>query len=687
MNRRIAAVAAAVFALAGTVSSLCRAEDAPLQALPYTPSLDVTAMDRSVDPCKDLYTYSCGGWRAKNPIPPDQANWSVYGKLYENNQRYLWGILADAAKPSPSRNPTQQRIGDFFGSCMDTASIEAAGATPLKADLDRLAAMTSAKQIGPYLGAVHARHATGRMLFGSGVEQDAKQSSEQIIAIYAGGLGLPDRDYYFKDDADSKKLRQSYLDHVRKMLALLGDSPEAASAGAATVMRIETALAKASLNRVEKRDPYKIYHHTSPAKLKSMVPSFDWDGYFAALGGGPREWLNVSEPKFMKELQHVLKSEPLADVKTYLRWTLVNVSAPYLSTPFASEDFAFYRGVLRGVKEDEPRWKKCVGWVDRDLGEALGKEFVDRAFPEEMKTKTVAMTNLIVAAMGARIDALEWMSPETKKQAKDKLAKIRNKVGYPDKWRDYSSLTVTPGDFFGNVASATLFENRRELAKIGKPVDRGEWDMSPPTVNAYYNASMNDINFPAGVLMPPLFDAKLDDAPNYGNTGSTIGHELTHGFDDEGRQFDGDGNLRDWWTKKDGENFEARANCVRNQYSQYVIVDDVKINGKLTAGEDIADLGGSILAWAAWKEATKGLTLQAVDGLTPEQRFFVGLAQWACENDTPENLRLRAATNPHSPGKYRINGVVVNMPEFARAFQCKGGSALAKKPEDVCKIW
>ena len=687
MNRRIAAVAAAVFALAGTVSSLCRAEDAPLQALPYTPSLDVTAMDRSVDPCKDLYTYSCGGWRAKNPIPPDQANWSVYGKLYEDNQRYLWGILADAAKPSPSRNPTQQRIGDFFGSCMDTASIEAAGATPLKADLDRLAAMTSAKQIGPYLGAVHARHATGRMLFGSGVEQDAKQSSEQIIAIYAGGLGLPDRDYYFKDDADSKKLRQSYLDHVRKMLALLGDSPEAASAGAATVMRIETALAKASLNRVEKRDPYKIYHHTSPAKLKSMVPSFDWDGYFAALGGGPREWLNVSEPKFMKELQHVLKSEPLADVKTYLRWTLVNVSAPYLSTPFASEDFAFYRGVLRGVKEDEPRWKKCVGWVDRDLGEALGKEFVDRAFPEEMKTKTVAMTNLIVAAMGARIDALEWMSPETKKQAKDKLAKIRNKVGYPDKWRDYSSLTVTPGDFLGNVASATLFENRRELAKIGKPVDRGEWDMSPPTVNAYYNASMNDINFPAGVLMPPLFDAKLDDAPNYGNTGSTIGHELTHGFDDEGRQFDGDGNLRDWWTKKDGENFEARANCVRNQYSQYVIVDDVKINGKLTAGEDIADLGGSILAWAAWKEATKGLTLQAVDGLTPEQRFFVGLAQWACENDTPENLRLRAATNPHSPGKYRINGVVVNMPEFARAFQCKGGSALAKKPEDVCKIW
>ncbi len=452
-------------------------------------------------------------------------------------------------------------------------------------------------------------------------------------------------------------------------------------------MRIETALAKASLTRVDRRDPYKIYHHTEPAKLKTLVPGFDWDGYFAAVGGRPGAWLNVSEPAFFGELGARLKSEPLADVKTYFRWSLVSANSDYLSKAFVDEHFAFYRGYLRGVKEAQPRWKKCVGRVDRDLGEALGKEFADRTFPPETKAKTVAMTNLVVAAMKQRIEGLDWMSAKTKAQAIDKLGKIRNKVGYPDVWRDYSTLAVRRGDFYGNVKRAIVFETKRQLAKIGKPVDRGEWGMTPPTVNAYYNPSMNDINFPAGVLMPPLYDPRLDDAPNYGNTGSTIGHELTHGFDDEGRQFDGDGNLRDWWTKEDGEEFEKRANCVRDQYSSYVIVDDIKITGKLTSGEDIADLGGTILAWAAWKEATKNAKLQPADGLTPEQRFFVGLAQWACENQRPENLRVMAATNPHSPGKYRINGVVVNMPEFASAFQCKEGAALVKQPENVCKVW
>jgi putative endopeptidase len=453
------------------------------------------------------------------------------------------------------------------------------------------------------------------------------------------------------------------------------------------VMRLETALAKASLTRVERRDPYKIYHHTVPAKLKKLMPSFDWDGYFAAIGGHPGAWLNVSEPAFFTELGSRLKSEPLDDIKTYLRWTVVSANADYLSKAFVDEHFAFYRAYLRGVKEDRPRWKKCVGWVDRDLGEALGKEFVDRVFPPENKVKALAMTNLVVAAMKTRIENLDWMSDKTKKQALEKLAKVRDKVGYPDVWRDYSTLTIQRGDFYGNAMRANLFENNRQMAKIGKPVDRGEWGMTPPTVNAYYNPSMNDINFPAGVLMPPLYDLRIDDAPNYGNTGSTIGHELTHGFDDEGRQFDGDGNLRDWWTKKDGEEFEKRANCVRDQYSSYVVVDDVKINGKLTSGEDIADLGGTILAWEAWKEATKGVKLGPIEDLTPDQRFFVGFAQWACENERPENLRVMAATNPHSPGKYRINGVVVNMPEFAAAFQCKAGAALVKKPEAVCKVW
>jgi len=663
------------------------AEDAPFTSLPYTPSLDPAAMDRTADPCQDLYQYSCGGWMKNNPIPGDQANWSVYGKLYQENQRYLWGILQDAAKPNPVRNATQQKIGDYFDACMDVDAVERAGATPLAADLGKIAAMKSVRELGPVLGSIHARVATGAILFGNAVEQDAKQSTEQIFAIYAGGLGLPDRDYYFKTDDKSKETRAKYQEHVAKMLELSGETPERAKSGAAAVMRIETALAKASLTRVERRDPYKIYHHTEPAKLKTLVPGFDWDGYFTAVGGRPGGWLNVAQPAFLAEVGARLKAESLADLKTYLRWGLVNASADYLSKAFVDEDFAFYRGYLRGVKESQPRWKKCVGWVDRDLGEALGKEFTDRTFPPETKAKTVAMTNLIVAAMKQRINGLDWMSDKTKAQAIDKLGKIRNKVGYPDVWRDYATLQVKRGDFYGNVTRATVFEGKRQLAKIGKPVDRGEWGMTPPTVNAYYNPSMNDINFPAGVLMPPLYDPKMDDAPNYGNTGSTIGHELTHGFDDEGRQFDGDGNLRDWWTKKDGEEFEKGANCVRDQYATYVIVDDIKITSKLTSGEDIADLGGTILAWAAWKEATKSAKLEPADGLTPDQRFFVGLAQWACENQRPENLRVNAATNPHSPGKYRINGVVVNMPEFATAFQCKEGAALMKKPENVCKVW
>jgi endothelin-converting enzyme/putative endopeptidase len=686
MIRRSASLSGLALSILAAVAPVA-AEDTPFTELPYTPSLDVASMDRTADPCQDLYQFSCGGWQKNNPLPGDQANWSVYGKLYQENQRYLWGILQDDAKPNPARTATQQKIGDYFYSCMDVDAVEKVGAEPLAADLARIDGMKSIGELGPILGSLHARVATSAVMFGNGVEQDAKESSQQIFAIYAGGLGLPDREYYLKEDEKSKETRAKYVEHIGTMLKLSGVTPEAASAGAASVMRIETALAKSSLTRVERRDPYKIYHHTVPSKLKGLVPGFDWDGYFKAVGGRPGAWLNVSEPAFFKELGARLKSEPLADVKTYLRWAVVSANSDYLSKSFVDERFAFYRAYLRGVKEPQPRWKKCVSWVDRDLGEALGKEFADRVFPPQNKAKTVAMTNLIVAAMKQRIEGLDWMSDATKKQAVDKLGKVRNKVGYPDAWRDYSTLQVQRGDFFGNVSHAIVFETNRQLAKIGKPVDRGEWGMTPPTVNAYYNASMNDINFPAGVLMPPLYDTKIDDAPNYGNTGSTIGHELTHGFDDEGRQFDGDGNLRDWWTKKDGVEFEKRANCVRDQYSQYVVVYDIKINGKLTSGEDIADLGGTILAWAAWKEATKNVKLEPVEGLTPEQRFFVGLAQWACENERPENLRVLAATNPHSPGRYRINGVVVNMPEFAEAFQCKEGAALVKKPENVCKVW
>jgi endothelin-converting enzyme/putative endopeptidase len=418
-----------------------------------------------------------------------------------------------------------------------------------------------------------------------------------------------------------------------------------------------------------------------------MTPHFDWSPYLKSAGIQHSSWLNVSEPAFLVAMESLLETEPLNDIKVYLRWALLNAQADYLSKSVADQKFSFDNGYLRGVAEQQPRWKKCVARVDRHLGDALGKEFVERAFPASVKAQAVRMTEQIQRAMRQRIERLTWMSPSTKTQALAKLAKMRNKVGYPDLWRDYTELDVKPGDFYGNVTRATRFENHRRAAKIGRPVDRAEWSITASTVNAYYDDNLNDINFPAGILLPPLFDPRMDDAPNYGNTGGTIGHELTHGFDDAGRQFDGDGNLQDWWQKSDAAAFEKGAQCVRDQYAGYTIVDDIKINSKLTAGEDIADLGGLILAWAAWQEQTKGARLISQDGLTPEQRFFVGYAQWACENQRPENLRVRALVSTHSPARSRINGVAANMPEFARAFHCQVGKALVKAPKDVCKIW
>ena len=678
--------ALAATALLGA-ATLANAADEPYEALPYTPSLDVSAMDRTADPCEDLYTFACGGWKRNNPIPPDQNRWSVYSKLSVDNQRYLWGILEDAAKPADGRTPTQQKIGDYFAACMNEEAIERAGLGPIEPDLEKIAALADRQALAKLLGELHLRASDAGMFFGSGVQQDARDASKVIAAVGAGGLGLPDRDYYTKTDAKSVETRARYVEHIAKMFQLLGDPVEVASANAATVMRIETALAKASLTQVELRDPYKTYNRNTLASLSEMASGFDWPTYFKTVGLNPGPWLNVTEPAFFKELDARLTQESLQDLTTYLRWSLLDDTAPYLHSGPVAEKFAFDRKYLRGVEADQPRWKKCVSWVDQQLGEALGREFVARTFTPEAKEKTVTMTRQIEEAMKQRIQQLDWMSPETKAQALAKLAKVRNKVGYPDLWRDYSSLTIERQDFFANVSRALRFESRRQAAKIGKPVDRGEWQMSAPTVNAYYDAQLNDINFPAGILSPPLFDAKLDDAPNYGNTGGTIGHELTHAFDDEGRQFDGDGNLRDWWTKKDAESFEKRAQCIRDEYSQYTIVDDIKINGALTSGEDIADLGGELIAWMAWQEQTKAMRLAERDGLTPAQRFFVGFAQWACTNDRPENMRVNAIVDPHSPPPVRINGVVVNMPEFATAFSCKANAKLVKKPQDLCKVW
>jgi endothelin-converting enzyme/putative endopeptidase len=650
----------------------------------YTPSLDVTAMDRSVDPCVDFYTYSCGGWQKSNPIPPDQTSWSVYGKLYEDNLAYLRAILEQAAA-AKNRDAVTQKIGDYYAACMDETRVEKRGAKPIWPALVEIQGLQNLREMAPLIARLHLAGET--MLFGSGSQQDPDNSDAMIVGLNQGGLGLPDRDYYTKDDAKSKEIRQRYLQHVQKMFELIGDSPNTAKQEADNVMRVETAMAKASLTRVERRDPYKVTHKMKVAELDRIAPNFDWAAYFSASQVPAFEVLNVESPEFFKDLSAELASVSLADWKIYLRFHVANSNAPYLSSAFVNENFDFYRKYLRGAKELQPRWKRCVEYVDDQLGEALGQEYVRKTFPPELKAATLQMTLQIEDAMAMRIQQLDWMSPATKQQALTKLHAIRNKIGYPDKWRDYSSVTIARDDFYGNAERAEEFENHREFNKVGKPTDRSEWEMTPPTVNAYYSGQMNDINFPAGVLQPPLYDAKLDDAPNYGNTGSTIGHELTHGFDDEGRQYDAKGNLKDWWTTEDAAQFVKHADCVVDQYAKYTVVDDIHINSKLTEGEDVADLGGTVLAYIAWKSADKNMQLGNRDGLTPDQRFFVGFAQWACENDRPEDLRERAIIDPHSPAKYRVNGVVVNVPEFGPAFSCKPGSPMVKPADKVCKVW
>ena len=655
----------------------------PLEGMPYSPSLDVTSLDRSVDPCVDFYKFSCGGWQKNNPIPADQSGWSVYAKLGNENQQFLWGILEADAK-AKNRTPVQQKVGDYFASCMNTQAIDALGKKPVAGELAKVDALKTREELAAAIATLH--HETdGSFFFGSGTGQDANDSSLVIVELAARGLGLPDRDYYLKTDAKSVTLREQYVAYIEKLLTLSGESPEQAKADAEATLRIETVLAKASLTRVERRNPHNTYHMMTMAELGQIAPAFNWPRYFALQGAPGVAKLNVSQPEFMKAVQAQVANEPMDALRGYLRFHLMTAAAPFLAHPFEQADFDFYSKTLRGVPVMPERWKTCTRAVDRNLGEALGQEFVKRTFSADTKAKTQLMTEQIETAMQHEIEGLDWMSPETKQEALRKLYAIRNKIGYPNTWRDYSKLEVKPNDYFGNTMRAYEFEDARRWNKLGKPVDLNEWGMTPPTVNAYFNPQMNDINFPAGVLQPPLYDPKLDDAPNYGNTGATIGHELTHAFDDEGRQFDSKGNLRDWWTSADAKGFEDRINCIRDQYAEYVIVDDIHINSKLTSGEDVADLGGTLLAYIAWKKQTEGKKLADADGFTPDQRFFVGMAQWACENQRPENLRVSAVTNPHSPGFARINGVVSNMPEFQRAFSCKAGQPMVHAP--ACKVW
>lgn len=647
----------------------------------HPPVLDVTSIDTSVDPCTDFFTYSCGSWLKANPIPPDRTNWGVSSELADDNLALLRAILEEAAASGSDRGPVKQKIGDYYAACMDEKSIEAAGATPLKDGLEQIRQMRSKRDI--------ARVAAGMpglsVPFDFQSDQDYKNSSQVIAEVDQAGLGLPDRDYYLNTDAKSVELRQAYVAHVQKMFELLGDAPTVAATESQTVLRIETALANGSMTQVERRDPKLLYHNMTRRELETLSPSFRWKEYFSRAGQPGLQSLNVTAPGFFKAMDATLKRESLDSWKAYLRWQLVSANAPYLSAAFVNANFDFFGKTLTGTQELRPRWKRCVNYVDSDLGEALGQAYVQRAFPPEAKQRAQKLVRQIEEAMQQDINALDWMSPATKQQALEKLHTVANKIGYPDKWRDYSALSIAPTDLMGNVLRARSFEFNRQIAKIGKPVERGEWGMTPPTVNAEYNPRLNDINFPAGILQPPLFDPNSDAAPNYGDTGATIGHELTHGFDDEGRQFDAQGNLRDWWTPEDGKQFDQRASCISDQYSQYVAVDDIKINGQLTMGENVADLGGLMLAYMAWKSETSGQKLEPIEGFTPEQRFFIGYAQSWCSATRDESKRLYATIDPHSPDKDRANGVVSNTPEFQQAFQCKAGSAMVR--EKRCRVW
>src|SRR5438128_6123459 len=674
-------------AVAITVSSLGCGRATPTLAqspAPASRTFDRSSLDTTCAPCRDFFQFANGGWLARTEIPGEFPSWGSFDELYEHNLDVLHDLLEAAARDSvapPASN--RGKLGRFYGTCMDSAAAEAAASRPLQPELDRIGAVNAVADVQGEVARLQRSGNTALFSFTS--DQDAKHSTEMIAEASQGGLGLPDRDYYTKTDSASEQLKREYVAHMARTLELLGTGVDEARSAAQKVMAIETALAQASMTQVQLRDPNATYHRMTAAELGGLAPRVAWKDYFDQVGAPPVPDLNVQQPDFFRTMSQLLGETPLAAWRWYLRWHLVRAAARWLSSPFAKEDFHF-RQVLTGVKQQQPRWRRCVEATDQFLGEALGEAYVERRFSPEAKRRALEMVNNLEAVMRDRLHGLGWMSDATRQQALAKLATYVNKIGYPDRWRDYSALAVERGPFITNVRRAQEFETQRQLTKIGKPVDRGEWGMTPPTVNAYYNAQMNDLNFPAGVLPPPLYDPKLDDAPNYGNTGSTIGHELTHAFDDEGRQFDGQGNLKDWWTPDDAKKFEERVQCVRDQYAQYTIVEDIKINSKLTSGEDVADLGGTLLAYIAWKDAVANQHLEPVDGFTPDQRFFIGFAQWACENERPENQRVNAITNPHSPGKYRVNGIVSNMPEFWKAFNCQAGNPMVRGAK-ACKVW
>jgi putative endopeptidase len=648
---------------------------------------DPSLIDKSVDPCDNFYRYSCNGWFKANPLPPDQTSYGRFTELYELNRLHLKQILEQAAIPSPSRTPNEQKIGDEYASCMDTAAIDRAGIATLQPELDRIAALKSLHELPALVG--HLQTIGVNAFFGMGSNQDYADANSVISFYGAGGLGLPERDYYTRTDAKSAEERKDYLEHVSKIFSLAGESDVQAHKDAGTVLAIETRLAKSSLTVTEQRDPQNLNHPTDLAAFSKQLTHFSIGEYVAATHAPSSGKMNDAEPKFFAELNTLLGDTPLDQIKTYLRWHLLHTYAgTSLPTVFDEETWHFYSHILNGAEKQQERWKRCTSRIDAEMGEALGQVYVAKYFPPDAKQHALEMTLAIEQAMDKDIDGLDWMSAETKVKAKEKLHTVMNKIGYPDKWRDYSKLEIVRGDVLGNEERVTEFEFARDLAKIGKPVDKNEWLMSPPTVNAYYDPQQNNVNFPAGYFQPPFFSDKEDDAANYGDMGSTVGHELTHGFDDQGRQFDKDGNLKDWWTKEDEQKFNDRADCEVKQYDAIEAVPGVHLNGKLTLGENLADLGGLWLAWLAWLDKAQDAHLDMkakTDGYTPDQRFWVAYAQQWCTQTRPEQLRTQAQTDPHAPDEYRTNTVLMDLPEFAKSFSCKKTDKMVDS--QPCRVW
>jgi putative endopeptidase len=647
--------------------------------------LDRRNMDPSVPACVDFYQYANGKWLERNPIPEDQSRWGIGHEMRERNYVLLKEILEAAAGAGAKAGTNRQKVGDFWTTGMATAAIEKAGIGPIQGDLERIAAIDTLEKLQAYLRDLH-REGT-QLLFDLSVLPDFKQSDRYLVYATQGGLGLPERDYYTRDDAESAELRRKYAAHVSSTLQLLGQAPDAAAAAAGAILALETRLARASLGAVEMRNPANFYNVKTVAEAAEASPRLAWPAYFDALGLADVTSFSYAQPAFFAEANAALGDVPLAVWRDYLRWHLANQLSDYLPAAFEERKFDFYGRTLQGAKELRPRFKRVIDQTSASLGEALGQVYVERAFPPKSKQRAQQMIEDLSGAVRARLQALPWMGAETKAKALEKLDTFAAKIGYPDNWRDYSRLQITRASYAANVRAGNAFELRRNLDKLGKPIDRTEWGMSPQTVNAYYNPLFNEIVFPAAIMQPPFFDGEMDDAVNYGGMGSVIGHEFMHGFDDQGSRFDSRGNMANWWMTDDRTRFEERTQKLVKQYAGFVAIEDVHVNGELTLGENIGDLAGVTMAYHALEAALARAPQKPIDGFTPAQRFFLAWAQGWRNNVRPEALKLQVNTDPHSPPKFRVNGPLANMPEFAAAFQCKPGDAMVQPAEQRADIW